>query len=151
MQSSKQNISKQSIDLEIYKTFEQYKQEKNIKIVDYLNNFNINLLKNKEYRSIGYSHESLLKLLLFQKLKGIRFQTDLAAYLKRHSSERYKLGFSKTPNQRTVSNFQCRIIDNETKELINYIVRKVEKVSEKFGILLDVKTFEPEKPMKQIK
>jgi hypothetical protein len=48
MQPSKQNISKEKIDSEIYKTFEQFKKEKNIRIVDYLNIFNVYLLKKQK-------------------------------------------------------------------------------------------------------
>ncbi len=151
MPPSKQNISKNKIEKEIYNTFEQFKQEKNITIVDYLKKFNINLLKNRNYRPIEYSYESLLRLLLFQRLKGIRFQTELVAYLKKHPKEKYALGFSKTPNQRTISNFQCRIIDKRTKKLIKYTARKIENISEKFGIILDLKTFEPNKPIKKTK
>ena len=52
MPPSKQNISKEKIELEIYNIFEQFKQEKNIKIVDYLNKFDVTLFKNREYRSM---------------------------------------------------------------------------------------------------
>ena len=151
MQPSKQNTSKETIDLEIYNTFEQFKQEKNIKIVDYLKKLDVKLFKNREYRSIDYTYESFIRFILFQRLKGIRFQTELVAYLKRNPSEKHKLGFSKTPNQRTISNFQSRIIDKDTKKLLKYTARKIEEISEKFGILLDVKTFEPNKPNKKTK
>jgi hypothetical protein len=151
MQSSKQNISKKPIEKEIYNTFEQFKQEKNIKIVEYLKEFNICLLKNRDYRSIEYSYESLLRLFLFQRIKGIRFQTELVNYLKTHPKEKHILGFYKTPNQRTISNFQCRILDKETKKLLKYTAGKIEEISEKFGILLDIKTFEPNKSHKRTK
>ena len=151
MPPSKQNISKSKIEKEIYNTFEQFKQEKNIEIVDFLNKFEVVLFKNREYRSIDYQYDSLLRLLLFQKLKGIHFQTELVNYLKTHPKEKYALGFSKTPNQRTISNFQCRVIDKETKKLLKYTSRKIEEVSEKFGILLDLKTFEPNKSHKKTK
>ena len=65
MQPSKQNISIPKIEKEIYNTFEQFKQEKNIKIVDYLKIFDVNLLKNREYRSIDYTYESFIRLILF--------------------------------------------------------------------------------------
>ena len=91
MPTSKQNISKPKIEKEIYNTFKQFKKENNIKIVNYLNNFNVNLLKNREYRYIEYSYESLLRFLLFQKLKGIRFQTELVGYLKTHPKEKHGL------------------------------------------------------------
>lgn len=151
MPQIKQKISKEKIELEIYKTFEQFKKEKNIRIVDYLNIFNVYLLKNRKYRSISYTYDSFIKLILFQRLKGIRFQTELVNYIKRHPKEKHTLGFSKTPNQRTISKFLCRIIDKDTKKLLKYTARKIEEVSEKFGILLDVKTFEPNKTQKRTK
>jgi putative transposase len=151
MRPSKQNISKEKIESEIYNTFEQFKTEKNIKIVDYLKRFDVTLLKNREYRSIDYTYESFIRLILFQRLKGIRFQTELVTYLKTHPKEKYTLSFRKTPNQRTISKFLCRIIDKDTKRLLKYTVKKIEEVSEKFGILLDVKTFEPEQPRKETK
>ena len=42
-------------------------------------------------------------------------------------------------------------MDNQTKELIDFIAAKIEEISEKFGILLDIKTLEPEKPKKGTK
>jgi hypothetical protein len=71
--------------------------------------------------------------------------------LKTHPKEKYALGFSKTPNQRTISKFLCRIIDKDTKKLLKYTAKKIGEVSEKFGILLDVKTFEPDTSIKKTK
>jgi putative transposase len=151
MRSDNRNISRENIDLEIYKTFEQFKQIKDIRIVDFLNKFNVTIFKNREYRSIDYNYDSLIRLILFQRLKGIRFQTELVRYLKTHPKEKHKLGFIKTPNQRTISNFLCRIVDKETKKLLKYTAYKIEKISEKFGIIIDVKTLEPDKPKKTTK
>jgi len=151
MPASRQHISKQTIDTEIYNTFEHFKTKRNIKIVDFLNQFNINLFKNRKYRSIHYSHDALFKLILFQKLKGIQYQTELVRYLKTHPSEKHQLGLSKTPNQRTISNFLCQVIDKETKKQLKYAAKKIEEISEKFGILLDIKTLEPTIPKKQTK
>jgi len=72
MPPSKQNISKSNIEKEIYNTFEQFKTEKNIRITDFLERLDIVGIKNREYRKIKFSYESLFKLLLFKKLKGIR-------------------------------------------------------------------------------
>ena len=146
-----QNISREKIELEIYKTFDQFKQIKNIRIVALLNKFDVTIFKNREYRSINYNYESLVRLILFQRLKGIRFQTEIVRYLKTHPKEKHKLGFSKTPDQRTISNFLCRIIDKETKKLLKYTACKIEEISEKFGILIDVKTLEHERPKKTTK
>ena len=151
MPGSKRVISKKQIELEIYNTFELFKNKKNITIADFLNKLDVTLFKTREYRSIDYTYDSLIKLILFQRLKGMRFQTELVGYLKRSPSEKHKLGFSKTPNQRTISNFQCRMVDKDTKKLLKYTARKIEEISEKFGILFDVKTLEPSKPKNQTK
>lgn len=120
MQSSRRNISKKHIEAEIYNTFELFKKCKNIKIADFLKRFDVSLLQQKRYRKIKFSYESLIKLVLFQKLKGIKFQTQLRKYLKKHKKERYKLGLEKLPDRRTINYFTNHILDEETKELINY-------------------------------
>ena len=40
---------------------------------------------------------------------------------------------------------------SKTKDLLDFITSKTEETSEKFGIILDVKTLEPEKPKKETK
>jgi len=151
MQSKKQNISNSKIEKEIYNTFELFKTEKNIKIADFLEKLDITEIKNKNYRKIKFPYESLFKLILFQKLKGIKFHTKLTKYLNRHPSEKFKLGFTKTPDRRTIGYFIHHILDSEAKEIIEFAVDKIEEISEKFGILLDIKTLEPEIPKKQTK
>jgi len=151
MPSSKQKISKKAIELEIYNTFELFKEYKNIKIADFLKRFDVSLLKQKTYRKIKFSYESLFKLILFQNLKGIKFHTKLTKYLRRNPSEKFKLGFSETPDRRTIGYFINNILNKETRELLNYAADRIEEISEKFGIILDIKTLDPEKPQKQTK
>ena len=105
MQPSKRNISKKHIEKEIYKTFEIFKKQKNISIADFLNRYGSVLFCDHKYRKIKFSYESLFKLVLYQKLKGIKFQTKLVRFLKRNPKEKYRLGFSQTPNQTTISFF----------------------------------------------
>jgi len=151
MPPSKRVISKTHIGQEIYNTFALFKNERNISIADFLNRFDATAFKQQKYRTIKFSYESLFKLILFQKLKGIRFQTRIVRYLRRHPSEKFKLGFSQTPDQTTISYFVNHILDDKTKELLDFTADKIIEVSEKFGILFDVKTLEPEKPIKQTK
>ena len=151
MRPSKQNISRKQIELEIYKTFEQFKKNKGIKIADFLKTFDTTIFQVRKYRKIKFSYESLLKLVLFQKLKGIKFHTKLTKYLRRNPSEKFKLGFSQTPDRTQIGYFINHILDIETKELINFTASKIEEISEKFGILIDVKTLEPEPPQKKTK
>jgi putative transposase len=145
MQPSKQNISKKNIEKEIYNTFELFKESKNITIVDFLNKLELTWLDQQNYRKIKYSFYSLYKLLIFKKLKGIKFQKQLERYLKKHKDERKKLGFESVPNQRTISYFLNNILDEETKDNIDFICQKINEISEKFGIILDIKLLTPEK------
>ncbi len=151
MPPSKQNISNSKIEKEIYNTFELFKTEKNVAIAEFLNRFDIYSFIKINYRKIKFPYESLFKLILFQKLKGIKFHTKLTKYLNKHPSEKFKLGFTKTPDRRTIGYFIHHILDSETKEILEFAADKIEEISEKFGILLDIKTLEPEIPKKQTK
>jgi len=151
MPASKRVISYKAIEKEIYNTFELFKEEKQIKIADFLKIFDVSIFGQKKYRKINFSYESLSKLVLFQKLKDIKFHTKLTKYLRRNPSEKWKLGFCKTPDRTSIGYFINHILNNETKETLDFVAAKIEEISEKFGILLDVKTLEPEKPKKKTK
>ena len=151
MQSGNRNISRETIELEIYKTFEKFKNQKSIQIAQFLKELDVFSFCIRKYRKIKFPYESLIKLVLFQKLKGLKFQTQVVKYLKNHPKEKYRLGFSQTPDQTMISYFLKHTIDDETKEQIEFIVSKILEISEKFGILFDVKTLEPEKPVKETK
>jgi len=127
------------------------KKKKNIRIADFLKILNTEPFGEHKYRKIKFPYEAFLKLVLFQKLKGIKFHTKLTKYLNRNPAKKFKLGFTKTPDRTQIGYFVNHILDNETKELIDFTASKIEEVSEKFGILLDVKIFESEKPRKETK
>ena len=151
MRASKRNISKTIIEKEIYNTFELFKKYKNVAIVDYLKSFDASIFELKKYRKIKFNYESLVKLVLFQQLKGIKFHTKLTKYLRRNPKDKFRLGFSETPDRTQIGYFVNHVLDDETKEIIDFTAAKIQEISEKFGILLDVKTFEPEKPKKETK
>ncbi len=71
--------------------------------------------------------------------------------MNRHPSEKFKLGFKKTPDRRTIGYFIHQILDKEAKEILQFTADKIEEISEKFNILLDIKTLQPEKPKKTTK
>jgi putative transposase len=144
-------ISQNTITREIYKTFEQFKDSKHIRIADFLKKLEVDYIKHIHYRQIKYPYGLLFKLVLYQKLKGIKFHTKLTKYLNKNPSDKFKLGFTKTPDRTSIGYFVNHILSDETKELIEFIVSKTEEISEKFNILLDVKTFKPEKPQKETK
>lgn len=151
MQPSKRNISKKHITNEIYKTFEIFKNEKNISIADFLNKYESILFYDRKYRKIKFSYESLFKLILYQKLKGIKFHIKLTKHLRRNPKDKYRLGFSQTPDRRQIGYFINNILDDEIREMLDFTASKMEEISEKFGILLDVKTLQPERPEKKTK
>jgi len=151
MPSSKRQISRETIELEIYKTFENFKIKRHVRIVDFLKKLDITAFKEHNYRGIKFSYESLFKLILFQKLKGIKFHTKLTKYLRQHRKEGCALGFNTIPDRRIIGYFIHHILDDKTSELLNFTAKKIEEISEKFGILLDVKTLEPEKIQKETK
>ncbi|KYK27667.1 hypothetical protein AYK20_08035 [Thermoplasmatales archaeon SG8-52-1] len=145
------NISKKAITLEIFNTFELFKQTKSISIVEYLKNFDTTCFKQQKYRKIKFSYDSLIKLVLYQKLKGIKFQTQLRKYLKKHKKERYRLGFDRLPDRRTINYFINHILTDETKELLDYTTCEIIRISEKFEIIFDINLLKPEKPIKETK
>ena len=148
MKSHKQNISKEKIELEIYNTFERFKKEKNILIAEFLNKSRIECITDHDYRTIKFTYDSLVRLIIFKKIKKIRFQNQLHQYLKSHPEETILLGLIEIPDRRTVGYFLHHILNNEQRKLIDFIVSKIEEVSEKFGILFDIQTLEPKKPKK---
>jgi len=151
MQPNKQNSSKTKIEKEIYNTFTQYKQEKHICIADFIEKLNISSIKNQEYRKIKFSYESLIRFILYQQLKKFRFITQTRQHLKNHPEEAIQLGFKELPNRRQIGYFQNHILNNETKEVLDFIKHKIEEITDKFGIHLDIETIKPVKPKKMSK
>lgn len=151
MPPSKQDIPKERIESEVYNAFGRFKEVKHVKITDFLRILDTESFGEHKYRKIRFPYEALLKLILFQKLKGIKFHTKLTKYLNKNPSEKYKLGFTKTPDRTTIGYFVNHILDDETKELIDFAVTIIEEITEKFGILIDVETLKPEQPKKETK
>ena len=148
MLSNNINFSKSKIEKEIYNTFEQFKQEKNILVAEFLNKLKIPDNANQNYRKIKFPYDSLFRLIIFQKLKKIKYQNQLYQYLKSHPEETLLLGLTDIPDRRTIGHFLHHILNNEQRELVDFIVSKIEEVSEKFGILFDIQTLEPKRPKK---
>ena len=148
MSSNKRRISKQTIDMEIYKTFEQFKKQNKVTTAKYLKHLDINFFPKKNYRKIKFEYESLIRLILYKKIKGFRFNTKLTKHLRRNPKDKYQLGFSQTPDRTQIGYFNNHILDEQTQQLLEYTVDKIIEVSEKFNILLDINTLESIKPTK---
>jgi putative transposase len=151
MSGNKCNISKEQIEKEIIKTFALFKKQKNISTAEYLKHFDVSLFSTKKYRKIRYSYESLIKLYLFKKIKGIKFYTNTTKYLKRNPAVKWKLGFSKTPERSTINYFVNRILENKTKNLLIYTSEKIIEISEKFEIIFDIDFLKSDKKPKKTK
>lgn len=148
MPASKQNISNITIEKEIYNTFGLFNKEKNICISDFIEKLDISTIKHQEYRKIKFSYESLMRFILYQRLKKFKFITQTRQYLKNHPEEAIQLGFKELPDRRQIGYFQNHILGKETTELLDFIVNKIEEISDKFGINLDIITIKPVKPKK---
>jgi len=151
MPASSKAVSYLNAEKEIYKTFELFSKEKNICIADFMEKLDISIIKHQEYRKIKFSYESLIRFILFQRLKRLKFITQTRQYLKNHKYEAIQLGFKEIPDRRQVGYFLNHILDKETKELLEFIISKTEEISDKFGINLDTITIKPLKPKKQTK
>ena len=145
MPPSKQNISIIKIEKEIYSTLELFNKEKNICIADFIEKLDISIIKHQEYRKIKFSYESLVKFILYQRLKKFKSITQTRRHLVSHPEETILLGFKELPNRRQIGYFQNHILDNESKELIDFIIDKIEEITEKFGITLDIISLKPKK------
>jgi len=148
MKSNQLANPKITIEKEIYSTIKLFTKEKNICIVDFLEKLDISSIKHQEYRKIKFSYESLIRFILYQRLKKFRFITQTRQHLKNHPEEAIQLGFKRLPDRRQIGYFQNHIIDDETKELLTYIEDKTNEIAEKFGITFDVATIKPIKPKK---
>ena len=151
MPTSTPHISKKHITKEIYNTFDQFKKQPRVTTAKYLKYLDVSCFQIKKYRKIRYDYQSLIKLLLYKKIKGFRFNTKLTKHLRRNPKDKYRLGFSRTPNRRQIGYFTKHILDEETKKHLNYTADKIIEVSEKFGVLFDIKTLQPIKKMKKTK
>lgn len=152
--SSKNNINKPIrkafIERQIYETFHKRKNQSASEILSELNfNFSFN-------PKFEFSTTSIVKSLILIRLKGIKSQAKLARYLKTHEKEALNLGFFrdennniKTPNQRTFSYFIKNHLDEEKKEIIDFVANRIEKIADKFNIILDIETFEKKQIIKK--
>lgn len=148
MPCSKECTSSPNIEEDILKAIAFAKQRRHPKIADILKYFDAEKYLPKMYRPIYFSYRSLLKLILFKKLKRIQFQAQLERYFKKNRAERKKLGLPRTPDQTTISYFWTHVLSDEDKKVLTYIADTIEIISKKVGIVLDNTELQPEKPRK---
>jgi len=137
------------VDGQIYEAFSAFEGQRNITVSAFLKELNIEKII-KQHKHVKFSDESRVKSMIFMILKGIKFQSQLAYYLRRKANKQdaINLGFDyKAPNQRTFSYYKKHVLDTdaETNLAIGYIARKVEEISGKFGIIFDIETIQIKK------
>ncbi len=108
-----------------------------MKISELLGTFDLHALCGKRKHE-KFPAPSMMKLLLFMRLKGIKFQTRLLRYLEKNSEDAKNLGFRELPDQRTLSHFMRHIMSNSEWVYLNSIIDHIEKCTEKFGVSLDM-------------
>lgn len=139
------------LEKNIYKILQGLNSQDTIKISGFLEKLPMNkIIEEKSY--IKYSNISMIKALIFMKLKGIKFQAKLVNYLKSNEIDALNLGFCRDidnkimiPNQRTFSYFANHIMDEKAKGIIDFVVEKTESAAEKFGIIFDVEALKIKK------
>ncbi|MBI2084628.1 MAG: transposase [Candidatus Aenigmarchaeota archaeon] len=129
------------IEREIYKAFIR-RGSQNTELADLLGDIPLGFSFNPRFE---FSAASMVKSLILMKLKGIKSQSKLALYLRTYEKDSIRLGFFndrdnklRTPDQRTLSYFIKKHLDFEKKQLIEFVSKKIEEVSEKFNIVLDL-------------
>lgn len=137
--------------MEIYNTFDQFKKQPRVSTAKYLKYFDTTIFQTQNYRKIKYDSDSFIKLILYKQIKGFRFDTKLTKHLRRTPKDKYRLGFQQTPDRRQIGYFTKHILSEETKELLSFTADKIIEISEKFGIIFDIKTLQPIKPVKKTK
>jgi hypothetical protein len=139
------DISKSCKDKEVYKAYS-WLSKNNIKnhilvyLIQYLNvDKIIEQIPTKKYRSIYYPYSSLVKLILFMNLSGIKNQSEMERYLKKHKRIKKKLGLIRVPDQTMISKFKNYYLTDETKEIITYICDKILQIAKEFNIDISYK------------
>lgn len=136
MSQNSRNISKDNISLGVIKALSRANTNKKDIIAEILNNFDIEPFFDISYRSIDYSSESLIKSMLFMKLKGLN-QSNLETHLKTHKNERKKLGLKRAPDQSMISYFNGKKLTSFDRHKITTIVERIEEIAAKKNIILD--------------
>jgi putative transposase len=145
MSMTNTNPTKHNIEKQIYKVFGSLKAQ-DVRISDVLNELDFGFPINTRF---DYSFSSMIKSIILMRLKGIKSQSELVRYLQSNKEDSLKLGFFKdennnlkVPDQRTFSYFIRNHLDEEKKQIIEFVVSKIEKIADKFNIILDIEVFD---------
>jgi len=116
MPQSTSDILNQKIDEDAFKTYALFKQQQKVTAADFLNKFPVENHIHIRYRTIKFSGYALIRAILLQGIKGIKFQTQLHKYLEENQKERNKIGLQDAPNQRTLNHFIIIFLTKQQKK-----------------------------------
>ena len=135
------NPTIEKIGIELNKTFESV-SEKWVKTSSILKKLNLDLI---EQRQSTFSPESLIKLYIYRRIKGIHYYEKLIEHLENNESDAFDLGFSRSndnklefPTKRAFNKFFKNKIDDELKLQLDNISKEVLRIATQKGIVLDI-------------
>jgi len=95
---------------------------------------------------LKFSTESLLKLHLYKKIKGVHHHTKISKHLLTNEDEALDLGFNRDknniiqiPKKRTINEFLQLKLKKEVREQLDTLAQKILSIANKKGIILDLK------------
>lgn len=141
------------IENELNKVFDDL-NSKWVKVSFILSKLNLSLI---EQRTSTFTPESLIKLYLYRRIKGIHFYERLIGHLEKNNSDAYNLGFfkdTKFPTKRNFNKFFQK--HKDTKLLLNNITKEILKIATEKRKVLDIELVKKEinnhnKKLEQIK
>jgi len=135
------NPTIEKIQRELNKTFDSI-SEKWVKTSSVLKKLNLQLVEQRESK---FNPESLIKLYLYRRIKGIHYYEKLIEHLKTNEAYAYDLGFSngnnnklEFPTKRAFNKFFKNKIDNSLKLQLDNISKEVLRIATQKGIVLDL-------------
>ena len=138
---------KKRLDSELNKIFDDLNSEKWIKVSFILFKLELSLIINKINRKEKiFTTDSLLKLYLYQRIKGITRYPELLQNLRENPKDAFHLGFDKDKNDYLIlpqkRSFNEFLHGKVSKELINgleLIAHDILKIAIKHKVILDLK------------
>jgi len=93
-----------NIEEQTYKIFEEFKGQKQVKPIDYIEKLNIKETQEKKYRRIKNPYETLLKTIVLIDVTG-ESQLTITGHLKNKKRYVKNLGLPEIPDQSMLSRF----------------------------------------------
>ncbi len=139
------------LDKELNKIFDNLNQNW-VKVSSILSKLDLSfLVKEITRRELQFTSESLLKLYLWKRIRGIKYHSKVLKQLTENQDGAFDLGFTKDdkgiiniPKKRTLNEFLQFKVRKEVRELLDIIAQKIIAIATKKGIILDLKIVKEE-------